>query len=140
MASEQSMAQAIMSAAVETAEVVIMTVRGRNYSQQCETSTNSAKNRWVNSETANNSWKPSDKYADLCNFEIEVKKTFLASNYNILESQNIPILMNWLGHRGFRFVQTLRMKNKTNAKPTSRLFEVLIDKYKTQQNYTLIKV
>ena len=75
-------------------------------------------------------WKFPDKYYELHNFEIEMKKTFLTNNYNIQESKIALIIMNWLGHEGLRFLQTLKPEEKEKCKTSSGLFKVLRDKFK----------
>ena len=53
-------------------------------------------------------WKSQDKYLGLCNFKIKVMNIVLTNTYNIHKSKIVPnIIMNWLGHKGLKFVQTL---------------------------------
>ena len=52
-------------------------------------------------------WKALAKYHELCNTQKRLKHIFLTNVYNIHESKEVPIIMNWLGHEGLIFAQTL---------------------------------
>ena len=57
-------------------------------------------------------WKMPDKYHRLCNFKIDIKNIFHTNNYNIQESEKVPIMINWLCHEGLRLEQTLNVKEQ----------------------------
>ena len=52
-------------------------------------------------------WKATHKYQEISNFEIEVKSIFMTNNHNIQDSKKVPVVFNWLGQEGLRFVQIL---------------------------------
>ena len=65
-------------------------------------------------------WKAIDKNHVLHNFGIEVKKILVKNNTTIQESETVPIILNWLGHEGLRFVQMpnngkIKMENNHRA-------------------------
>ena len=42
-------------------------------------------------------WKVTDKYQELCHFKVEVKDIYMTDNYNMQESEKVPVLPSWLG-------------------------------------------
>ena len=60
-------------------------------------------------------WKAPDLYNELHNFEIEVRNIFLTNSCN-KQQRKIPIMMNWIGCEGLRFVQTLNDIEKKGAR------------------------
>ena len=41
-------------------------------------------------------WKAQDKYDELLNLEMKVKKNFMTKSYDISDSKRVHITMNWL--------------------------------------------
>ena len=58
----------------------------------------------------------------------------MTNNYNIQESDRVPIILNWLGHEGFRFVQMLNNEEQEKYKTSTGIFKILSDKFKPQHN------
>ena len=85
-------------------------------------------------------WKVADKYRELCNFEIEVKNIFIINNYKTHESKSVPIILNWIGQEGVRFMQTLNDKEQGNCRTSAGLFELLSDKFKSKYNETILSL
>ena len=75
-------------------------------------------------------WTAPDKYHQLNNFEIEVRNIFLLNHYHIQENEKVPIIMNWIGCKGFIFIQTFNDREQEKCKTSSRLFEMLSEKFK----------
>ena len=50
----------------------------------------------------------------------------------------MPIILNWLGCEGVRFVKTLTHSEKEKCKSSSVLCEVLSEKFKPQHNETIL--
>ena len=74
-----------------------------------------------------------DKYEELCNFKMEVKKNFMTNNYNTQKSERVHISLNWIGWECLRFMQTLNDKKQENCKKKHRIVN---DKFKPQHNET----
>ena len=69
--------------------------------------------------------KVANKFQEPCNFEIEVKNIFMTNNYNIQENNRVPIILNWLGWEGLRFMQTLDEEEQEKCRTIMGLFKVL---------------
>ena len=67
-------------------------------------------------------WKMPDEYHELNNFEIEVRNFFLINNYNIQDSEKVPIIINWLGCDSLRLVKILNNRKQEKCKTRSGLF------------------
>ena len=50
------------------------------------------------------------------------------------------VIMNWLGYKGLRLVQTLNDREQEKCKTSSGLFEVLNEEFKLQQNETILSL
>ena len=84
MATEQSMTQMIMQAAIKGTKSVIMVVR------EADNLVNNAKPIQAMPRSSSPvlrqptfDWKASNKYQELCSFEIETKNIFVVNNYNV---------------------------------------------------------
>ena len=64
------------------------------------------------------------------NFEIDIRNIFLTNDYNIQDSDKVPIIMIWLGHKGLRLLQTLNGGEQQKCKTSSGLSEILNEKFK----------
>ena len=60
---------------------------------------------------------------------MEVKNICMTKSYNICSSEKIPITMNWLGHEGPHFVQTLVDDEEERYKTSAGLFNTLNAKF-----------
>ena len=69
-------------------------------------------------------WKAPDKYHILYSIEIEVRDIVLKNNYTIHESEKVLKIMNGLGCRGPRLVQTLSGVEQEECRTRSGLYEV----------------
>ena len=47
---------------------------------------------------------------------MEVNIIFMTKNYNKCDSESVPLIMDWLGHEGLHFMQTLT-DDKQNLNP-----------------------
>ena len=74
------------------------------------------------------------RYDELRKFEIEIRNIFMMSSYNIDKDVKVSIVMNWLGHEGLRFIQTLTDNEQEICKMRKDLFEMLCEKFKPQHN------
>ena len=86
MATKQSMTKKTTQASIKASRAAIMAVREAdnpvNYAGQVHTMSRS------NGPVLRHpvfDWKATDKYQELCNFEIEVKNIFITNNYNTQE-------------------------------------------------------
>ena len=50
----------------------------------------------------------------------------------------MPQIMNWLGHEGLIFVQTVIAKGQENHKTSSGIFKVPSDKFMPQHNEMIL--
>ena len=55
------------------------------------------------------------------------------------ENEKMPIILDWLGHEGLRFVQTLTDNEQEKFKVSSDLF-TLSEKFKPQHNETILSL
>ena len=113
MASDQSMTQAITQAAIEATKVAIMAVREVEGPIESRPVHVVPRKRWPALRQPTFDWKAQNKYKHLNNFKIEVRNIFMVRSYNKEESKTVPIIMDWLGHEGLRFIQMLPMGKKS---------------------------
>ena len=64
----------------------------------------------------------------------------MTNNYNTQESKKVPIILNWLGHEGLRFMKTLNDEEKEKFKTNPGLFKTLSDKFKPQHNEKMLSL
>ena len=69
-------------------------------------------------------WKMANKYQELFNFKIEVNNIFMMNNCSTQEIERVPIILNWLGWEGLRFVQTLNDEEQEKCRTSTGLFKV----------------
>ena len=85
-------------------------------------------------------WKSQDKYLELCYLEIIAKSIFLTNSYNIEDSKEVPIIMNWLAHEGLRFLQILSNTEQEKCISSAGLFQVVSEMLKLQINETTVSL
>ena len=56
------------------------------------------------------------------------------------ESKKIPIILNWLGKDGFKFVKTPDNEEQEKCSKKTGLFKVLSDKFKAYQNQSILSL
>ena len=61
-------------------------------------------------------------------------------SYNTEENEKVPIIMNWLGHEGLRFVHVLTDNEGENCETSTELLEVLSEKFKPHHNQTILSL
>ena len=49
-------------------------------------------------------------------------------------TKRVPIIMNWLGHKGLHYVYTLSDDEQERCKTSAGLFSTLTEKFKPQHN------
>ena len=62
------------------------------------------------------------------------------NSYNIQENEKVPIIRNWLGHKGLRFVETLNGKKQEKCQTCFGLLKVLSAKFKMQHDETIVSL
>ena len=62
------------------------------------------------------------------------------NSYNIDENEKMSIIINSLGCEAPKYFQTLMNKKELKCKAGSGLFEVLKEKFKLQQNETILSL
>ena len=98
MATEQSMSQVIMKAAIKATKAVIMA--GREADKQVSNARpihTMPRSCDLALRQPMFDWKTSDKYQKLCNFDIKVKNIFMTNNCNTQEGNGASIILHWLG-------------------------------------------
>ena len=80
-------------------------------------------------------WGSIDKCADLRNFRIQAKNMF--QNYNINQSERVPIIKNWLGRQGLQLLETLTQAAEEACHDEEGLFGTLGYRFKPQNNETI---
>ena len=55
-------------------------------------------------------------YSELANFKMEVKNTFMTKSYDIADSERVPIIIKWPGHKGIHFIQTVTDEEQETCK------------------------
>ena len=85
-------------------------------------------------------WKVADKYQELYNFEIEVKKIFMTNGHNTQESEKVPKILNGLHWEELWFLQTLNDVEKEKCHTSMGLAEVLHERFKLYHNETVLSV
>ena len=63
---------------------------------------------------------------------------FITKNYDIYNSERVPIIMNLLGHEGLHFVQTLTDDDHDICKGSAGLFSILNVKVKPLTQKTIL--
>ena len=63
----------------------------------------------------------------------------MTKNYDISDNESLPTIMNWLGHEGLHFVQTLTDVHKI-CKSNVSSFSILNVKFKPQQIETILSL
>ena len=64
----------------------------------------------------------------------------MTKSYDISDSETVPIIMNWLGHEGFHFVETLMNVSKQHVKSVQAFFDILYAEFKPQHNKTMLSL
>ena len=58
----------------------------------------------------------------------------MTNNYNIQESERVPVIPSWQGWEGIKFIQNLHDEEQEKCKTSAGLTEVLSNKFKPQHN------
>ena len=58
----------------------------------------------------------------------------MTKNYDVSDSERVPIIMSWIGQGGFNFVQTLIDEEQEMCKNSAGIFSILNEKFKLQHN------
>ena len=57
---------------------------------------------------------------------MKVENIFMTRSYDITDSKKVPLIMNWLGHEGIHFVQTLADEEQEICKSCACIFKCYI--------------
>ena len=80
-------------------------------------------------------WNAEDKYSKLKTFRLEVNNVL--SMYNTPQTDKLAVVKNWLGRKGFQYLETLMVVEKETCNTLECLFETLSNKFKPQYNKTI---
>ena len=80
-------------------------------------------------------WNAEDSYSKLKTFKLEVNNVL--STYNTPQTDTLAVVKNWLGRKGFQYLETLMTMEKETYNTLEGLFETLSNKFKPQYNETI---
>ena len=132
MASEQMMSEAIARAVAEATRIVLQTMA--EVQTERTQNTPGPKLGGPTFKQPSFDWEVLDKYTELKTFKLEVNNVL--STYNTLEAEKVAVVKNWLGRKGFHYLETL-MPAEGEACNTEGLFDMLANKFKSQYNETI---
>ena len=80
-------------------------------------------------------WEATDKYMEWKVFILKVRNVL--STYNAQETDKIAMVENWLGRKGFHYIESLEQGKKEACNMLEGLFDTLAAKFKPQYNETI---
>ena len=128
MASEQIMSEAITRTVAEATRIALQTMVEAWAERMHDGSGPKVGHPAIKQPTFD--WNMQDKYSELKTFQLEVNN--ILSTYNILQTDKLVLVKNWLGRKGIQYLEMLTGAEKETCNTLEGIFDTLFNKFKPQ--------